>query len=363
MIPDPRGVLDGVVAARIGAAPDWLVGAARAGVPSASLTVRVDGREVLHHTVGLARLEPRRPVMEDQPYDLASVTKALVTSSVTASLIEDGVLSLDQRVRDVLPDVDERVLLRHLLNHTSGYPWWRPLYEHAPAAWGTAKTRRSLLDRARSLPLEAEPGTRHSYSDIGMLVLMQVFEAVGVRVDTRFRELADRAGVADFRWGWPGAAATEVCPVRGILVEGTVHDLNCASLGGVSTHAGLFGTSRAVATYAEALMDAVAAPSSRPGLPGIALGTLWSMPGVGSHRGIWDTPTPGASSTGSAFPADSRGHLGYTGNSVWVVPSRRTVVALLTNRVHPTDDKEPIRAIRPLVHDAVARYLGWEFPA
>ena len=72
------------------------------------------------------------------------------------------------------------------------------------------------------------------------------------------------------------------------------------------------------------------------------------------------TYDPGYTSTGRYFPDDSLGHLGYTGTSVWVVPSRRTTVAFLTNRIHPKDDLTGIRAARPLVHDAVAQALGWD---
>jgi CubicO group peptidase (beta-lactamase class C family) len=330
-------------------------------VPSASLVVRREGHEAFHRTVGLARLDPARRAAEDQPYDLASVTKALVASTVTAALVEDGVLKVDGQVADIVPDVDPRITLGHLLTHASGLPAWRAFYEEVPDAWGLAETRRAIQRAARSTPVEAPPGERHTYSDVGMIALLALIEEVtGTTIDVLFRErVLDRAGVEDLRWGWPNAAATERCPVRGTLIEGTVHDLNCAAMGGISTHAGLFGPARAVAELAEKLMDAVREPDACAGLPGRTLGWFWRLRGPGSHRGVWDSITPGASSTGRFFPADSIGHLGYTGTSVWIVPSRRVVVALLTNRVHPVDDKSRIQHIRPEVHDAVATALGW----
>ena len=199
------------------------------------------------------------------------------------------------------------------------------------------------------------------YSDIGFMILLALVEEVAGRsFDYLFRRrVLDRAGVDDLRWGWPGAAATEICPVRGVLVEGTVHDLNCAALGGVSTHAGLFGTARSVALLAERLMDAVLEPKAHKGLPGRTLGRFWRMDGPGSHKGGWDTKSDPYTSTGRYWPDDAIGHLGYTGTSVWLSPSKRTICAFLTNRVHPKDDKGPIREIRPLVHDAVAKELGW----
>ena len=67
----------------------------------------------------------------------------------------------------------------------------------------------------------------------------------------------------------------------------------------------------------------------------------------------WDTPTPGASSAGSRIGAGAVGHLGYTGTSIWIDPSRRAHVVLLTNRIAYGRNSDAIRALRPRLHDAV----------
>ena len=86
----------------------------------------------------------------------------------------------------------------------------------------------------------------------------------------------------------------------------------------------------------------------------------WCQPAPGTHRGGWDTiTTDGYTSTGRWFPPDAVGHLGYTGTSLWMSPSRDAIVVLLTNRIHPRDTLEGIRAFRPRFHDAVAAALGW----
>ncbi|MFT4625031.1 MAG: CubicO group peptidase (beta-lactamase class C family) [Myxococcota bacterium] len=331
-------------------------------VPSASLCVLVDGRVEALATTGAARLSPYRQAAEEQPYDLASVTKALVGSSITASLLADGLLDLDAPAARWVPTVDPRVRVGHLLTHCSGLPPWRPLFEHTGAAWGTAEARAQVIARACATPVATAPGDRHAYSDLGFIALLAVLEAAGeARLDQLFAERILRpAAQHDLSWGWPEAAATELCPVRDRVVVGTVHDLNCAAMGGISTHAGLFGTALSTARLADAFRVAVAAPEYSD-LPGTALRTLWCARGPGSHCGGWDRVTRGGyTSTGEFFPDDSVGHLGYTGTSVWVVPSRRTTVALLSNRVHPSDDKAGIRALRPAIHDAVAQHLGWD---
>ena len=334
---------------------------AEGDIPSVSMCVRVGGEVRLSAAYGLARCAPPRQVAPDQPYDLASVTKCLVGASVAASLVANGWLTLDVPVADRIPVVDRRITLRHLLHHTSGLPAWNDFYERIPHAWGTEQARRQILDAAAATPVETAPGTVHRYTDIGFLLLTDLLERAGeAPLETLFEERILRpAGVRDLKWGWPRAAATEDCPVRGHVVEGTVHDLNCAAMGGVSAHAGLFGTAHAVAELGQALLDAALGADN--GLPGSTLVQFWTASsGRGSHRLGFDGISDSYTSTGQWFPSDTVGHLGYTGTSLWISPFRRTVVALLTNRVHPTDSKKAIRQARPLLHDAVATALGWD---
>jgi CubicO group peptidase (beta-lactamase class C family) len=70
--------------------------------------------------------------------------------------------------------------------------------------------------------------------------------------------------------------------------------------------------------------------------------------------------TPGKSSAGSRFSANSWGHLGYTGTSIWVDPEKDLAVILLSNRVWPTEENIKIRKFRPLLHDTVVECVeGW----
>ncbi len=325
-------------------------------IPSVSVCVWVDGVERFHRTAGVAR-RPDRAARPDEPYDLASVTKVLATVPVVAELLDRGALDLDAPVAEILPDVDPRITARHLLSHASGLPAWAPLYETC-GRWGTAACRRAILDAARATAPVHPPGTVHVYSDLGYLVLCDLVETVGgARLDRLLQPILDRLGERDLRWGWPGAAATRDDPLRGGVVEGAVDDMNCYAMGGVSTHAGLFGTARAVARTADALRQAMA--GERDDLPASALRAMAGWRGPGSHRLGFDGISAGYTSTGGRFPPDTVGHLGYTGTSVWIVPSRRAAVAVLTNRIHPVDDLAAIRAARPALHDAVAADLGW----
>lgn len=322
----------------------------------AAVAVRAAGRVVATAGAG-TRWRGGPPVHAETPFDLASVTKALVGAPCAAAAVARGEIDPDAP----LPTLgDAPPTLRDLLAHAGGYAPWRPLYREVDrATWGSPAARAAIVAAAAATPREHAAGTRYAYSDLGYLAALGAIEAAaGARIDAlweaRIRGPIDAQGLG---WGLPDAAATEDCPVRGRVIVGEVHDLNAFAMGGRSSHAGLFGDALSVAAYAERLLEAFVAPEASP-LPGHALRDLRSRAGPGSHRGGFDHPTPGGS-TGDAWPADALGHLGYTGTSVWMSPSRETVAVLLTNRVHPDDDKRWIRDLRRSVHDAVAADLGW----
>ncbi|MCP4808928.1 MAG: beta-lactamase family protein [Proteobacteria bacterium] len=268
-------------------------------------------------------------------WDLASLTKALVGAPLACDFVDRGLLSFG------LPVTDEGGTLAQILSHSAGYPAWLPLYERAG-------TRDEVLRLARETPLEAVPGERHTYSDIGFLVLCGLLEGRGgARID---RLAAEHLELAGLTWGAAGAAPTEDCPVRGCVVTDEVHDLNCRAMEGVSTHAGLFGDARSVARAVQQQVERSRDTTS-------ALAWAWSHRGAGSHWLGWDGRSAGASSSGQHFPADTVGHLGFTGTSVWAAPSKDVVVVFLTNRVHPSIEDIRIRQLRPAVHDAVVEHL------
>ncbi|HZC67920.1 MAG TPA: serine hydrolase, partial [Nitrospirales bacterium] len=153
-------------------------------------------------------------------------------------------------------------------------------------------------------------------------------------------------------------AATEQDEWRGRLIRGEVHDENAAVLGGVSTHAGLFGTAESVLRAVTPWLAAVRGESSP--IPSWCAREFVRRQGIDPHGSWalgWDTPSMGPgdtpSSSGSYFSPTSFGHLGYAGTSVWVDPERDLIVVLLTNRVHPTRKNDQIWAFRPAIHDVI----------
>lgn len=350
--------------------------------PAASVLVARGEQIVFEHSAGIAGPPGREHCCESTTiFDLASLTKPLVTAALTLDLIASGRLSLDTRVADILPAFaaggDGRrsaVSIRHLLRHDSGLPAYKRYFESFdPAAAGSgeqsAAGRDRLVAMAVAEPLERDPCSRSVYSDLGFLVLGAVLEDVAGRrldefaaerifsplevEDAAFVDLAARPA-SDFA---DRCATSGPCQWRGGNVHGVVQDQNAFVMGGVAAHAGLFATARGVHGLVQEWLDAwsgrgrvldrriVAHAWNRSSAAAGAAPSTWALG--------WDTPTPGGSTGGSRIGRDAVGHLGYTGTSVWIDPSRKAHVVLLTNRVAYGKDPGAIRALRPRLHDAV----------
>jgi CubicO group peptidase (beta-lactamase class C family) len=274
-------------------------------------------------------------------FDVASLTKALSTATLTMLAVERGQLSLDDRPRPELT-------VAQLLEHASGLPAWRAL----------GADRDQVLRAAAAEPLEAAPGIRARYSDLGFILLGVALErACGRPLDALFAEAIAAPLALEARFG---PCPPERCaPTEGEL-RGVVHDENARALGGVAGHAGLFATGRDVSRIAHSLVAAwhgvrgIAAV-----LPPTRVRQMWTpshVPGSTWCLG-WDRPSPTGSSAGERWPKDGVGHLGFTGCSLWIDPARARWVVLLSNRVHPTRANERVKELRPQLHDAIVAAL------
>jgi len=339
----------------------------RGWFPAACLLVAHEGQPVLHRAWG-------RPGRIDTVFDLASLTKALATTSVIMQLVARGDLDPDDPVRRWLPEIDRpetrRMRLVHLLGHCSGLPAWLPLYQHPRVLGATASRRRDVVRRlVATTPLAYRTGRDTQYSDLGFILLDWVLQRCGEqRLDrladalvfrplglsrTRFVDLLRPDLAPELRHRWP-FAATERCPWRGPRLWAQVHDDNCAVMGGIAGHAGLFSTAHDIHLITREL---VAAYHDERSLfdPAVVRRFLTRRPRRDATRVLgWDTPGP-RSSSGRFFGPRSVGHLGFTGTSLWIDLPRRVWVILLTNRVYHGREPNPMRWLRPRLHDAIMR--------
>ena len=282
-------------------------------------------------------------------YDLASLTKVIGTAALMAGEVATGRMRLNDRVRHWIEswtgDDRQIVTLRDLLEHASGLPGHRKYFE-------SRQGRPSFEIAICEEPLDYPPRTKSIYSDPGFMLLGFAMEhAAGEPLDRQFdrwraRELSEDT---ELMYRPPDHLRPRIAPTEntelGEELRGDVHDENARALGGVASHAGLFGTAAAVGAAARWWMKS----------PSLSLfATKTTVPGSSRALG-WDTMLP-TSSCGTKMSAGAIGHTGFTGTSLWIDPGRDLYVVILTNRVHPTREGEGIQDVRRALHDAIFSY-------
>lgn len=355
--------------------------AVRDGVAPGFVVLVASGGEVqFHQAFGSRQLAARTLRAHlDTVYDLASLTKALVTSVLAMGQVQRGALALDEPVVGRIPEFDgkgrEAITVRQLLCHAAGLPAHRPFWKQAAAA-PSERWAISLL--AAREPLEYPPGSKSVYSDLGFILLGWLLErATGLRLDVQadraifqplglesmtFVNLSDseaRARLLANR----SVAATERCPQRRRVLLGEVDDLNAYAMGGIAGHAGLFASAADVSAVAAALVASwKGTAGATPLVDREVIRLFWSPAGVpgSTWRLGWDGPAPQGSQAGQRLSRAAVGHLAFTGCSIWIDAERETWIVLLANRIHPEvprDDK--FRRFRPALHDAALEALGY----
>jgi CubicO group peptidase (beta-lactamase class C family) len=328
--------------------------------PGLVVVVGVGGRNVFHDAFGQRQIDPvPLPATPDTVYDLASLTKALVTSLLAMRAVAGGQLQLSDPLLD-----EGGPTVRQTLAHAGGFVAHRPFHERLTGE-PPQRRRARIVELAAAEPRAYPAGTRSLYSDLGFILLGDRLERLlGARLDALAGQIFAPLGLATLRFGAGTdrpVAPTQRSVARGRLVVGEVDDLNAWAMEGVAGHAGLFGAAGDVAALAHGLCAAWR--DAAPGLvPGPVLREFWTPAGVpdSTWRLGWDGPAPAGSLAGTRLSRAAVGHLGFTGCSLWIDPERETFVLVLSNRVHPTARDDPRwKALRPALNDAALEGAGY----
>lgn len=329
----------------------------RAGdFPSAVYAVAERGEIVFSNALGdAARANDLTiPANIETIYDLASLTKPLVTGLLCALAFERKMIEPDApvaRYLDAFNVSDKRALtIRQMLTHASGLPAWRPLY-----ALTNGEPQRAL-EAIAELPLECAPDSKVVYSDLGFIALGFLLEKIfGFSLNalaaraifaplalrrTMFNpplNLREEIAASESQGNAHELTMTETQSkasdkLRKGLVWGEVHDGNAFFLGGAAGHAGLFSTAFETVRLAEQFI------STRTRLLRPETCRLFQTnmtPNLNEARSFaWQLAATPDSTASAALPPDAFGHLGFTGTSCWIDARRERIYVLLTNRTH-----------------------------
>jgi beta-N-acetylhexosaminidase len=319
------------------------------------------------HPFGRFTYDAKSPaVKRDTIYDVASLTKVVVTTTAAMHLVETEVLHLDAPVANYLPAWAagpqsawrEKATLADLLRHSAGMAAHREFFREA-------KGRAAIVARAIAEPLEYEPETKILYSDLDFMLLGEIIRQVtGEPLDRiAAREIFQPLGMTDSLFRPPRRLRPKIAPTendtswRKRQVWGEVHDQNACAMGGVAGQAGLFSTAGDLSVFCQMLLNGgIYAHCRLLSRPTIANFTARQTLAAAARALGWDVPTEDSSS-GRFFSPKSFGHTGFTGTSIWIDPEKRLFVVLLTNRVHPSAENNLHRSLRPALHDAVVQGL------
>lgn len=355
--------------------------------PSAVYLVAEKGEIVFQEAMGDAVVDPRKllntayvpeilPATLETIYDLASLTKVLVTGLLCAKAIETGEMVLSDRIEKFLPDYDgedkREITIENLLTHTSGFPAWLPFYlfydlQDLEGSFNyntNFEARRNLVrQKISETPLENAINSKVVYSDLNFITLGFILEKIYSQdlkslaqtsifhrlklTDTRFQTPRQPVMIDP---DWRRYAASEkgnfyekqTCAEMGYdvsksywrdrLIWGEVHDGNCWFMGGVSGHAGLFSTAYDVYKIARQFLENQSI-LLKPETCRLFRTNLTS--GLNEARSIaFQLAATPESTASNSLSKNSFGHLGFAGTSLWIEPETERVFILLTNRTH-----------------------------
>jgi beta-glucosidase-like glycosyl hydrolase/CubicO group peptidase (beta-lactamase class C family) len=341
--------------------------------PGCQILVAKDGKIVWQKAYGYFTYEQMTPVTTETIYDLASITKVAATTISTMKLVENGQLDLDSTMACYVPELsatDKKSLkVREILAHHAGLTAWIPFYKFtlkdnlpdahiyhrerdhdseyavAPAMFMENKRADWLWDTIFKSPLGEK---RYKYSDLGLYLTARAIERTSGLAVNQFAEqnFYRPLGLATMTYNpWEKGLALRCAPTeedayfRHQRLQGYVHDMGAAMLGGVSGHAGLFSNANDLAKLFQMLLNGGTYGGQQFLKPETV--RLFTTRFNGStRRGIgFDMKELDETASQNMSPlagSNTFGHLGFTGTCVWADPDKNLIFIFLSNRTYPT---------------------------
>lgn len=292
------------------------------------------------------------PIDDKTLFDMASVTKIVVTTTLTLMALDRKLLRLEDPVGKYLPCPPDRadLTIRHLLTHTIGFGY-RDLRQ-------AGYTYDNIEAYIFSLPREVPLGADVRYCCSAFILLGKILERVfGKRLNEAFRELvAEPLEMRDTTY-LPERNRSFVNSNLSEAEKGIVNCHNGRFLGGVTGQAGLFSNLSDMTRYAKLLLAHGAPLISREWFDRAIEN---QTAGMSEARGLGfvyvDERYP---QTGSLFSPGSIGHCGHTGQSLFVDLKSGLYVTILSDatistvRTYGSEHYDEVMQLREELHNAI----------
>lgn len=337
-------------------------------------------------TIGYSSTDPKKEeIKTDTIFDLASLTKPLITAPMVVKTLSEGFLNLEKPLQQmiVLPFASKLsdINIFQLLTHTSGIKSWYPCYAaEKQALLGTAivgpggkilyEKAPKVIDKyimtITTLPFETNPGEKVIYSCLGYIVLSYILQ---VRKKIKFKEEAKRLIIDPLKLertffdvpkeyiqetaaGEEGNLSEKLkvqkmglkfSDWRKGIIRGQVNDCNSFYANSETGNAGLFSTADDTLEIAKLFL-----PDSKF-FTKDELRLFYDdlTEHTGEHRSIaWRRAVSKSDPANEILSDEAIGHTGYTGTSLWIDPVKKEIYILFLNRLHPKQIDFPIELLR-----------------
>lgn len=337
-------------------------------IPGISVLAGKGEEILLKEYYGCKSLKPEREILhENTIYDIASLTKPLITALTTVYLIEKKEIVLDIGIKNYFPGLPFDFTICQLLTHASGLPDWYPFYLYGE----------DYLSIFPKLRLNSKPGKKVNYSCAGYILLHYLIEKVtGIGFEEFVRQLIiDPLKLKNTFLKVPPGLKKETAPTeegnvfeknmalkdhgpqakafkwREDIIRGETHDGNSHYLGGSAGNSGLFSTTGDLFRLSREFYPETAT-ILKPG----SITYFWKnfTPMKKSHRTCgFKLNSSFITSGGRALSRNAIGHNGFTGTSIWLEPGSGYTCILLANRIHPVVTNFNFNKVRRKLHHLI----------
>jgi len=331
--------------------------------PGVELFYARQEKVLYHQAFGQRMIVPNRePLQLNTIFDLASLTKPMVTALLVVLGVQRGLIKLSTQIKSLFPQLKSEVTIFDLLTHQAGLPDYFPFFLDS----------RSMLEIFLEI-LPARAAKVVNYSCPGYILLKAVIDKIFTLSAEKVaeKEIFNRLKLnsTGFSFGSDlmsriaptelgnqyekrlclkrGYEAAKKFPFRQNLIHGTVHDCNSYYLGGFGGNAGLFSTAKELWKLSQEFF-----PETAQILKSEFVMLFWKKAtnfpvartiGFKLNRGY-------NASGGKALSRNAIGHNGFTGTSIWLDYSDREVVIVLSNAVHPVVGRLKLNPLRRKLH-------------
>ena len=365
--------------------------------PGGQILIAKDGQVFYDKAFGNFEYENNQLVNNNSLYDVASITKIIGTTLSVMKLYEDKEIDLDKTVKDYLPEFDTTkvgdITIRSMLLHQSGLPGWIPFYVRSikdsvydnwyqsspntsfciPVAedmYMCTDSTKIIWDIIGRQDVKEEP--KYRYSDIGFYLLKIIIETVSKQ---KIEDYVDQQFYQPL-----GLTHTTYLPLKKFdknrivpsendqyfrkqKVQGYVHDMGAAMLGGVSGHAGIFSTAQDLSVILQMLLNKGTYGNMRL-FDSETVDYFTTRKLEDNRRGLgFDKPVlerDGSGPTSDLCSLETFGHSGFTGCVMWADPTYDLIYIFLSNRTYPTMDNRKLikENIRTNIQNMVYHSIG-----